>query len=446
MKIAKVIPIFKKDDPSLFSNYRPISILPSLSKILEKIVYIRLYSFLTRNNLLTQIQYGFRKNYSTDYAIIQLCDKITSSLANKEHVTGVFLDLSKAYDTIDHQILLYKLEAYGIRGTALSWFKDYLCNRQQYVAFNSTESTKLMIKCGVPQGSILGPLLFLLYINDIVNSFNLLSFILFADDTNLFYSHNDLKTLIDTLNRELVKVSLWFKCNKLSLNINKTCLMHFKSSHFVNNIQPNDVYIDNIRISDKDSTKFLGVTIDPYLNWHCHTHNILNKISRGIGILKKLKYIIPTKTLSLLYNTLILPHITYCNIVWGNSNKTNINSILLLQKKALRICTHSNYFSHSDPIFYDLRTLKVNDIHTLQSAIFMLKSNLNMLPSTFSNFFTHNNHIHSYSTRQSNDFHLNNPKIIVAYKSIRHHGPDIWNSLPAHIKSCTSFYSFKILL
>ena len=133
LKIAKVIPIYKKDDPSQITNYRPISLLPSISKVLEKIVYKRLYSFLNQNNLLIPNQYGFRKNNSTDYAILQLCDKITDSLSKKEHVIGVFMDLSKAFDTIDHNILIHKLRTYGVRGNALSWFEDYLHDRSQYV-------------------------------------------------------------------------------------------------------------------------------------------------------------------------------------------------------------------------------------------------------------------------------------------------------------------------
>ena len=194
--------------------YRPISLLPCISKILEKLVYKRLSSFLTLNNILNPSQFGFRKKFSTDFAIIKLLDKVIQSLSNKEHVIALFMDLSKAFDTIDHDILLYKLNNYGIRGIVLSWLKSYLSNRQQFVSIDNVESSLLNIKCGVPQGSILGPLLFLIYINDIINSSTVLAFVLFADDTNIVLSHTNLNELIDTLNAELRKVSSWFKCNK----------------------------------------------------------------------------------------------------------------------------------------------------------------------------------------------------------------------------------------
>ena len=442
LKIAKVIPVFKKDDASLVSNYRPISILPAISKILEKILYSRLYDFVTQNNLLNPTQYGFRKSHSTDFAIVQLCDKIIHALSRKEHCIGVFKDLSKAFDTIDHPIMTHKLDYYGVRGTALAWFKDYLTNRKQYVSFQCNNSQKLSITCGVPQGSILGPLLFILYINDILKSSPKLSFILFADDTNIIYSHKDMDVLTTTLNTELAKVQTWFECNKLSLNIGKTNYMYFKSSN-APSVNLN-IEINGISLARKYSTKFLGVTINTNMTWQEHLINISNSISKNIGILYKLKDLVTAKSLVTLYNALILPHLNYCNIVWGNCSKTKIESLFLLQKKAIRICTQSNFLDHTTPLFKNRHTLKLEDIHTFQTAIFMFKYVNNLLPLSFQTFFTYNTTIHSYPTRQSRNFHLNNPKTLLAHKSIRHHGPDVWNSLPTNIKERTALHSFKV--
>ena len=334
LKIAKVVPIYKKDDKTQVTNYRPISLLPSISKVLEKIVYKRLISFLTVNNILNQSQFGFRKNCSTDFAIIELIDKVTKQLSQKEHVIAVFMDLSKAFDTIDHNILLYKLDHYGIRGPALSWFKSYLSDRQQFVHINGYDSSMSNIHCGVPQGSILGPLLFLIYINDILNSSSILKFTLFADDTTVLASHKNRDSLIHILNSELTKISSWFKCNKLSLNIGKTNFMHFQTTHTNINPQSNyDIKIDGLPLEKKDYTKFLGVTIDRHLSWNYHIANTSSHLAKGIGILYRVKHILPQKHLLMLYNTLLLPYITYCNLIWGNCGTSKLNSIFLLQKR-----------------------------------------------------------------------------------------------------------------
>ena len=404
-KIAKVIPIFKKDDPTQVTNYRPISLLPAISKVLEKIVYKRLISFLLVNNILNSSQFGFRKNFSTEMAIIQLVDKIINSLSKKEHIIAIFMDLSKAFDTIDHNILLYKLNHYGVRGIPLSWFKSYLSDRRQYVFINNTNSSLLDIQCGVPQGSILGPLLFLVYVNDIIKTSNILSFVLFADDTNIFLSDKNLMNLITILNIELNKLSSWFKCNKLSLNINKTNYMLFQTTH-LNVDLDYDIKIDNIPLDQKESTKFLGITIDKNLSWNQHLRNLSSKIAKGIGVLHKMKYLLPERTLLSLYNTLILPYIIYCNIAWGNCSKSKLDNILLLQKKAVRICTHSGFLDHTDPLFYRTKILKVHDIHDLQTSLFMFKYVKEILPPVFKNFFSYNKNIHSYPTRACNNIHL----------------------------------------
>ena len=221
--------------------------------------------------------------------------------------------------------------------------------------------------------------------------------------------------------------------------------MYFKNTHSETNF-PYDIVIDDLPLIEKESTKFLGVTIDSNLTWNNHINNICTSTSRSLGILYKLKYFLPQKTLCILYNTLILPLISYCNLVWGNCSKTRIQPLFLLQKRALRICTNSHYLAHTDPLFFQLKTLKLEDIHTFQTSIFMFKFSKNLLPTTFQNIFTPNSNIHSYPTRHSSDLHLTNPKIILAHKTIRHHGPDIWNPLPDYVKHCASLYSFKAVM
>ena len=237
------------------------------------------------------------------------------------------MDLSKAFDTINHYILIRKLRSYGVRGMVLSWFEDYLRNRRQFVHYKSASSQTSTVKCGVPQGSILGPLLFLIYVNDIVNSAPLLSYVLFADDTNVFYSHENLNSLITTLNLELVKLSHWFKCNKLSLHIDKTNFIYFRNIHSQNILHPN-ILIDGLPLVEKEFTKFLGVTIDSQLTWKNHIDHICTSASRGVGVLNKLKYFFPRKTLYMLYNALVFPYMSYCNTAWGNSNKTSSSSFI----------------------------------------------------------------------------------------------------------------------
>ena len=200
LKLAKVIPLYKGDSKYILSNYRPVSVLPVLSKILERLMYNRLLSFINQHKILYKLQFGFRGDHSTAMALMTLVDNISKSIDNGEFTLGVFLDFSKAFDCLNHDILFKKLEFYGVRGVALTWFKSYLNDRKQYVVFDRTKSDYMTISCGVPQGSILGPLLFLLYVNDIVNVSNVLLLLLYADDTNAFLSGKNIDKMIETMN------------------------------------------------------------------------------------------------------------------------------------------------------------------------------------------------------------------------------------------------------
>src|ERR1043165_1048042 len=226
---AKIIPIFKQGDHEDITNYRPISILPYFSKVLEKLMYNRLYDYVTKMKILYPSQHGFQTGHSTSMALLTIQDNISTVIDKNEFAIGIFLDIAKAFDTVDHNILLAKLQNIGIRGINLCWFRNYLTNRQQLVASRGHLSKLRLIKFGVPQGSVLGPLLFLLFINDLPNASPLVDFILFADDSNVFISHKTYEGLFQLVNQELQKVADWFKSNKLSLNLKKTNYILFCS-------------------------------------------------------------------------------------------------------------------------------------------------------------------------------------------------------------------------
>ena len=261
LKIAKVSPIYKQGNKEDLKNYRPISILPYFSKILEKTMYTRLYHYVTAKNILYPYQHGFRAGHSTSMSLINIQEKITQAIENNEFSIGIFLDLAKAFDTVDHKILLSKLEIYGIRGTPLKWFTSYLSQRQQQVKCNGMLSTLKFIKYGVPQGSILGPLLFLIYINDLPNVSSILHIVLFADDTNAFTSHKSLDTLFQIANHELNKLSNWFKANRLSFNLEKTNYIIFTSHRKSIPTHNQKLLIEDTPITLVRSVKFLGVYI-----------------------------------------------------------------------------------------------------------------------------------------------------------------------------------------
>ena len=255
LKIAKVIPVYKTGNKTLVNNYRPVSILSIFSKLFEKLVYDKLICFIDKHNILYNKQFGFRKGYSTTHALIDFTDKLAKAFEKKESVLGLFLDLSKAFDCIDHSILLCKLNFYGIRGSALKWFHSYLSNRKQYVCIDNFNSQYRNISVGVPQGSNLRPLLFLIYINDLQYVSNILSVLLFADDTSLFVSGKDPAMLNYLVNSEMEKIHCWFLANKLQINYNKTCYIVFKSRNVNIDETVININVNNIALKRAKSKK-----------------------------------------------------------------------------------------------------------------------------------------------------------------------------------------------
>lgn len=441
LKIANVVPLFKSGDDMIFTNYRPVSVLPVFSKLLERLMFTRLIDFLTLNDVLDKYQFGFQKGKSTYMALITLIDKITKALDNGDIVIGVFLDFSKAFDTVDHKILLKKLEWYGIRNAPLKWFHDYLNKRYQYVTYNSTKSSEKSIKCGVPQGSILGPLLFLLYINDLPTVSEACLNILFADDTNMFITGNDIDYMCRKMNSDLSMVQEWLCCNKLSLNICKTHYMVFTSRNkHVNDI---DIKINGVKIDRVYSTKFLGVMIDSKLTWKSHIDYMSSKLSKCVGILAKCRKTLYKSALISLYYSFAYPYLIYCNHVWGNNYQINLEKIFILQKKLIRIVTCSPYRAHTEPLFVANNVLTVYDINTYVIGMFMYKCMNEGISGDFRNYFVRNSDINEHYLRNTGELRIPYARLDVTKFSVRVNGAKVWNSIPCHIKNSNSACCFK---
>ena len=272
-KVARVVPVFKGGDPTEFSNYRSVSVLPLLSQIFEKLIRARLVEFLDQNKVICQGQYGFRQGHSTAMAVLDMVERVRKAWSKGNAAIGVFLDLKKAFDTVDHTVLLSKLEHYGVRGSALKLLTSYLADRKQYIMYGGEESAWGALECGVPQGSVLGPLFFLLYVNDMASVSKDLDMVLFADDTNAFAEGKDVNELIRRVNSGLDELSKWFRCNKLTLNLKKTEYIYFGGPKARQKIKE-DLTIGGERILRVEGTKFLGVWVDEALRWTAHIGNV----------------------------------------------------------------------------------------------------------------------------------------------------------------------------
>ena len=408
---------------------------------MEKLVHKRLYNFMHSQSVLYPGQYGFRTKHSTIHAVTEFVNDTIEGFENKKHTIGVFLDLSKAFDTIDHNILLQKLEWYGVRGIALDWFRNYLLDRKQYVLYDKTASLVKDIPCGVPQGSVLGPLLFIIYTNDLPNCLNVCKAILFADDTTIYCSSNNIQDLYIKANYELESLSEWFRSNKLSLNVSKTNFVIF--NHNKIDIPENlTMKIGNENIERKNSVKFLGMIIDSKLEWKEHISCVKNKISSGIYAINKVKHILNHRHLTTLYFSLIHPYLDYGISLWGSTHNTYLKRLVTVQKKAIRIITNANYNSHSDPLFKKTNILKLDNLYELSVSKYMYALNNGTLPINLANAFSQNRDIHRYNTRNQLNPHIQSRRTNIASRNIKHRGPDIWCNIPNEIKTSKTIKSF----
>ncbi len=440
LKIAKIIPIYKSKEKNQFNNYRPISLLSSMSKIFEKIVYKRLYNFIEHS--LYDKQFGFRAKRSTVQAILEFCADTIESMENRKFSLATFLDLSKAFDTIDHNILLNKLKMYGVRGIALKWFQSYLTDRSHFIQYKNNSSKMEPIICGVPQGSVLGPLLFIIYTNDLPQCLMDAKCILFADDTTIYDNSDDIDMLYTSLNNNLNTLADWFRANKLSLNVGKTTYMLFGKTPNPHHNDQHGINIGNQTINKVKTTKFLGLQIDDQLKWANQIKHIKSKLTSSLFAIRSAKHILSIKQLQTLYKTMFQPYLEYGNILWGSASQTLLTPLETMQKKAIRYISHSGYNAHTGPIFQSSNILKVKDMHAFQVNKFMYQYHKHILPNPLMNLFVPNYTIHQHNTRHRNSPHVLHRRTAMASQSIIHKGPKLWQSVPNDIKEAKSIHSF----
>ena len=397
LKTANVIPVYKKGDNSICTNYRPISLLSNISKIIERLMHNRISFFLLHNSLLYNYQFGFRLNHSTNHALIEITEKIRKACDTGNFACGVYLDLQKAFDTVDHSILLKKLEYYGVKNTPLRWFQSFLVNRFQYTTVNGAKSITAKISHGVPQGSVLGPLLFDIFINDLHNAVKFSQVIHFADDTNLLISDNSLKRINSHINHDLKLLNEWLKANKLSLNLAKTELVIFKSK--LKTITKHlNFRISGQKITPSKTVKYLGITLQDNLGWDIHINQLTMKLNRAIGLLSVIRHHVNKKLLRTIYHAIFNSHLNYGCQIWGQ-NISTVHKLEKLQAKALRIINFKTKEYPANILFQKEKILKLSDYIKFQNVKFVRDCLCKNTPKIFHNFFQESAEIHEYPTR-----------------------------------------------
>lgn len=404
LKLAKVIALYKKKSHSLPSNYRPISLLNCFSKIFEKLIYKQMIKFIEKHKILYINQFGFRKGYSTTMALIEVVEEIKIAIDKGEYAIGIFLDIQKAFDSIDHNILLKKLDHYGFRGHSQIFLKSYLSNRSQYTEVNGSKSKIQEIKYGVPQGSVLGPLLFLLFVNDFGNAVNNKGR-LFADDTSLLIHHKNIYILVNQAQGMLCKSKTWFALNKMSLNydIGKSHFILFHGTRKDSQPQITHLIAGNVILPRQDVTKYVGLNIDEKLTWEHHIKEVCKSLVKYFGIFYNIRNFIDTKLARIIYYACIYSKIKYGIEIYGTACKTKLETLQVMQNKLMKVLTNKDYMYSTNALHKDLKIMKIEDIYKHTTCQFVYNCINKNLPDKFHNYFIYRGTLHGHNTKSVNN-------------------------------------------
>ncbi len=431
LKIGIIKPLYKSGDKQMVSNYRPISLLSIFSKVMEQLIKKRMVTFLTKFKILSDLQFGFREGRSTQDAIQFLTSHISDALDNSEACSCLFVDLSKAFDTVCHDTLLKKLKNCGLRGKMFDLMNSYLTNRKQRVNIDGTLSDERYIKFGVPQGTVLGPLLFTIYINDMLGLKLKGTLISFADDTVLFCKAKSWQLLKVQIEDDFVELKNWYQYNKLTLNVQKTKYMPFST---YKNFLPKlgNIKIANYEIPETTSFKYLGIKMDNSLRWDLHINELVQKIR---GLLSRFSYLrdfLSTEQMRILYMSLVQSHLTYGILGWGGVSEVHLRKLNTIQKWFIKIIFGKDRTYPTNDLFSESKTLDLRQLYCLE-----ILKNIKKEKITF-------NIGQNASTRRHALAYPTISHKTHGQRSLKYYSPRLYNMLPNDIKLIESCKSFKV--
>ena len=385
-KKGKIIPIYKSGSAKDIDNYRPITILPVASKILEKCVHSQVLNYLEENKLLSDSQFGYRPHRSTELAATLFLDNIRENMDKGQLTGAIFIDLRKAFDTISHSLIVSKLPNYGISGIEKEWFTNYLFAREQCVSVNGEQSSFKPVKCGVPQGSILGPLLFIMHFNGIVASLNNCKILMYADDTVIYYSHKDIEVIEKKLQDDLASITSWLQQNQLIINMKKgkTESMLFGTGKRLSTLNDRQMNLEcnGSKVNFTSHYKYLGAHLRPSLNMNDHVNKAFKKASGYLKLLAKTRFFLSTKASLDIYRAMVIPVLTYCSLVCTCSTTTQKKRLESFEKRAARIIFGTSEEQASN------RMPSVETIQKKKSCILTFRCLNNNVCQNFLNYFT----------------------------------------------------------
>ena len=434
-KRATIIPLYKGGTKTEVSNYRPVSLLPLPGKLLEKIVHACLTHFLDENKIISDKQGGFRKGFSTSTSIANLTDDLLTGINRGEIALAAFMDLRKAFDTVDHSILLNKLKCYGVCDNNLNWCANYLQNRTQRTLANGVLSPECKITCGVPQGSVIGPLFFILYINDFQLAVRNSSTQLYADDTVIYVTGENKEAATRKLQPALNQFSLWCKANKLTLNASKTKLVVFGTRYKVKKAREAVVKIGDTPLQVVPSYKYLGFVLDSTLSFNCHVKAVSAMVTYKANLLAKIRKFLTEAVALKIYKSMILPYFDYGDVVYNQASQEGLDKLQRLQNKCLKICKGYNMRFETEALHTITRVpmLRERRVAHINNFMYGRLSNPSLLDARDIRTRAHDAQL----------FKVAVPKLEAYKRAVVYAGSNQWDNLPIDTRNIQNLSLFK---